>query len=129
MIPACLRVLLCATPVDMRRSFDSLAKLVVEKLEDDPTIEGAMFVFVNAKRDKVKVLWRDTNGFCLLYKRWDDDVAALPEIPDGTTRVTMDAATLARLLDGAALKASTPAPPTTRDVVRAGRALAAAMLR
>ena len=57
-----MRVLLCASPVDMRRSFDSLASLVIERLDEDPTAGDTLFVFVNAARDKVKLLWRDESG-------------------------------------------------------------------
>ena len=98
MIPSTMRVFVCASPVNMRCSFDSLATLVIEQLDEDPTRSDALFVFVNVARDKVKLLWRDENGVCLLYKRWDDDVASLPEIGDGVTHVTIDSDSLARLL-------------------------------
>ena len=121
MIPRGLRVLLCAHPVDMRRSFDGLATLVVEKMDEDPTAQGALFVFVSADRARVKLLWRDTTGFCILYKRLDSLVFALPEIPRGATGVVLDARALSALLDGV----GESAPRTTvRDVARAAKALA-----
>lgn len=122
MIPAALRILLCAAPVDMRRSFDGLAALVVEKLDEDPTVESALFVFINARRNRAKILWRDATGFCLLYKRLDARVFALPEVKDGATRVSLDAAALSTLLDGVTNEA--PPPSTGRDIARAARILA-----
>lgn len=119
MIPTALRILVCTHPVDMRRSFDGLAALVVEQLDEDPTSDSALFVFINAKRSRAKILWRDASGFCLLYKRLDARVFAVPEVEDGVGAISIDAGALAALLDGV-----TPAPPppsTERDVARAAR--------
>lgn len=102
MIPSNVRVLLAVSPVDMRRSFDGLARAVVESLGDDPR-SSSLFVFVNQKRDRIKVLWRDKTGWCLLYKRLDENVVALPEhVAPGAQSVSVDARALARLLDGVA---------------------------
>ncbi len=119
MIPSALRILLCTHPVDMRRSFDGLAALVVEKLDEDPTADGALFVFVNRDRDKAKLLWRDATGFCLLYKRLDTRLFALPDAPADATRVVLDAGALSALLDGAADEP--PHPATAKDIARAAR--------
>jgi transposase len=101
MIPTNLRVLLATNPVDMRRSFDGLARLVVETLGEDPRAAQSLFTFVNHKRDRLKVLWRDTTGWCLLYTRLDENIVAVPaHIPNGAVAVGVDGAALARLLDG-----------------------------
>jgi transposase len=128
MIPSTMRVLLCATPVDMRRSFDGLASLVIERLDEDPTRTDTLFVFVNAARDKVKLLWRDGSGVCLLYKRWDDDVASLPEITEGAVHVTMDRAALAHLLAGTPATTTAQVEPTAKQVARAAKAAAKKVL-
>jgi transposase len=52
----------------MRRSFDGLSLAAQEQLGEDPK-SGALFVFVNKRKNRVKVLWFDHNGYCLLYKR------------------------------------------------------------
>ena len=52
----------------MRKSFDTLSALVIEKVEEDPQ-SGHLFVFVNRRRDRLKVLWWDRSGYCLLAKR------------------------------------------------------------
>ncbi len=122
MIPSALRILLCADPVDMRRSFDGLAALVVERLDEDPTADGALFVFINRRRDRAKLLWRDATGFCVLYKRLDARVFDLPDVSADTTLVVLDARALATLLDG--VPEAGPPRATSRDVARAGRILA-----
>lgn len=125
-----MRVLLCATPVDMRRSFDGLASLVIERLDEDPTRTDTLFVFVNTARDKVKLLWRDGTGVCLLYKRWDDDVAALPDLANDAVRVAMDRGALARLLAGTpASTAVTEREPTPKQVARAAKKAAKKFLQ
>ena len=61
---------------------------------------------------------------CLLYKRWDDDIASLPEIADGATHVTMDRSALSRLLVGSPARSAAQAEPTTKQVSRAAKAAA-----
>jgi transposase len=120
--PRPLRILLCAQAVDMRASFDRLAELVVERLDEDPTVEETLFVFINARRNRAKILWRDATGFCLLYKRLDSRLFAVPDIPVDATHISLDAKALSVLLDGAV--EMPPTPPTDRDVARAARSLA-----
>lgn len=129
MISANARVLLCATSVDMRRSFDGLAGLVVDRMEQDPTSHDAVFVFVNAARTRVKALWADDGGVTILYRRLDGVEVDLPEVPDGATSVQMDMGALRRLLRGASRVTSTTVEPTVRDVARAAKSAARKMLR
>jgi transposase len=62
----------------MRRSFDGLALAAKEHLGEDPQ-SGALFVFVNKNKNRLKVLWFDRNGYCLLYKRLHRARFALPD--------------------------------------------------
>jgi transposase len=78
-LPSSVRILLCTVPQDMRRSFDGLALAAKEHLGEDPQ-SGALYVFVGKRPTRVKVLWWDKNGFCLLYKRLH---RALFKLPDG----------------------------------------------
>ena len=55
-LPASVRVYLCLTPCDMRKSFDSLHALVREHLELD-ALAGHLFVFTSRRRDRVKILY------------------------------------------------------------------------
>lgn len=103
MLPGGLRVLLAVEPVDLRRSIDGLSSYVTTVLQQDPKVERAFFVFANTRRNRAKVLWRDATGWCVLYKRLDKNVVALPSsIADGAKSVWIDPRALSRLLDGVA---------------------------
>ena len=56
------------TTVDMRKSINGLSTLLLEQFEQDPQT-GDVFVFINRKRDKTKILYWDKNGFVIYYKR------------------------------------------------------------
>ena len=115
MIPSAARILVALEPADMRCSIDGLARCVREKLHEDPSTRGALFVFVNRRRDRAKVLWRDANGWCLLYKRLDVRKVIMPS-SDGVTSVAVDLRALAKLLDGVERRR-----PTEREIVRRAR--------
>lgn len=93
MIPASVRIFVCAEPQDMRRGFDGLALAAQEQLEEDPQ-SGALFVFTNKRRNRLKVLWFDRNGFCILYKRVSGAKFVLPN------RRSIDAKMLGWILRG-----------------------------
>jgi transposase len=61
-------VYVVAEPCDLRKSIDGLALAVETSLGASP-LSGAVFVFFNRGRDKVKLLWWDRHGFWLAYKR------------------------------------------------------------
>lgn len=61
-------VYLCRDVIDFRKGINTLAVLVEETLQQDPFSEQ-LFVFCNRKRDKVKILYWERNGFCLWQKR------------------------------------------------------------
>jgi transposase len=61
----------------MRKSIDGLSLLVVGHLERNPT-DGAIYVFVNKYRNKIKILYYDRNGFALWYKRLERGKFKLP---------------------------------------------------
>lgn len=54
--------------VDLRKQHDGLVAIVREQMQRDP-FDGSLFVFFNRRRDRIKLLLRDRNGFWLLYKR------------------------------------------------------------
>ena len=64
-------------PTDMRKNFDGLVGLVTGSLHKDPVRDGA-FVFVNRRRDKMKILLWDRHGFWLLYKRLEAGCFQVP---------------------------------------------------
>jgi len=62
------RVYLACGSTDLRKSIDGLAVLVKEGFELDP-FSHCLFVFCNRKRDKLKILHWEHNGFWLYYRR------------------------------------------------------------
>jgi transposase len=99
-IPTAVRIFVCTERQDMRRSFDALALAVKERLALDPE-SGALFVFASKRNNRVKVLWFDHNGYCILYKRLHGALFELPEAA-ATDRpiAAIDARSLATILRG-----------------------------
>jgi hypothetical protein len=63
-----LRIHVCLGSVDLRGSFDRLSAIVKSTLQADP-LSGHLFVFGNARRNRLKVLWWDGSGFWVAAKR------------------------------------------------------------
>jgi transposase len=61
MLPPSVRIFVCTTPQDMRRSFDRLALAAKEVVGEDPQ-SGALFVFVGKRPTRIKVLWWGAPG-------------------------------------------------------------------
>ena len=99
MIPSSVRIFVCTEPQDMRRSFDGLARVTREVLGEDPQA-GALFCFVNKRANRLKILWWDQNGYCLLCKRLHRAIFVLPDV--GVGPPVIDTKQLARLLAGVA---------------------------
>jgi transposase len=76
-LPASVRVYLCLTACDMRKSFDGLHSLVREQLELD-ALAGHLFVFASRRRDRVKILYWDRDGFAMWSKRLEEGTYAVP---------------------------------------------------
>jgi transposase len=91
----------CATsPVDLRRSFDGLAAAAKDAMAKDPR-SGALFLFVNKSGDRLKVLWWDRTGYCLLYKRLERGVFRFPSaVRPGDTSITICAEEFTKILEG-----------------------------
>ena len=71
--------IVCALkPIDMRKSIDGLSMLVIERLQSQPM--DAVFVFRNKSGDKVKLLYWDTNGFVMHYKRLERGKFKWPQL-------------------------------------------------
>lgn len=58
---------------DMRRSIDGLSDVVRQMLQAEPD-EMSMYLFCGRRRDRIKILLREPDGMCLLYKRLDGNV-------------------------------------------------------
>ena len=84
-LPASVRVYLCLTACDMRKSFDGLHALVREHMELD-AFGGHLFVFTSRRRDRVKILYWDRDGFAVWSKRLEEGTYAVPFGDSGEER-------------------------------------------
>ena len=78
LFPSQMRVYLSLGNTDMRKSINTLAVLVEGSLALDP-FSGCLFAFCNRRRNIVKILYWDRNGFCLWQKRLEKDRFKWPE--------------------------------------------------
>ena len=109
-LPPAVRIFVATAPTNMHLSFDRLAALARDVLQQDP-LSGHLFAFFNRAADKVKILYWDRSGFCLWYKRLEHGVFHLPRA--GAPHLELDAADLLLLLDGIELAATTRRPRYT----------------
>src|SRR6516164_9474669 len=84
-LSAAVRVFLYTRPTDMRKSFDGLQGMVGEFLGQDP-LSGHLFLFLNRRRDRVKVLFWDRDGLVIWYKRLEAGTFQRLDHPAGTER-------------------------------------------
>jgi transposase len=108
-----VRVYLATAPADMRKSFDGLSALAKGAMQLDP-FSGHLFVFANRRRDRIKVLYWDRDGFAVWAKRLERGTYKIPAATAG--RVEMTAADLAALLAGIDLEAARRRPRYARPV-------------
>jgi transposase len=96
-LSAAVRVYFATEAADMRKSFDGLAALASDRLALDP-LSGHLFVFLNKRRDRIKILYWDRDGMAVWAKRLERGTFRLPAATAG--RVEMTTAELAALLAG-----------------------------
>jgi len=94
-----VRIYLCTSPADMRKGFDTLAALVREHLKHDP-LSGHLFLFVGRDKDRIKILYWDSDGFAIWYKRLEEGTFRLPAAKNMGASVELKASELAMLLAG-----------------------------
>ena len=67
-MPATIRVFVAVPPADLRKGYDGLARLVQDVVKEDP-LSGHLFVFANRKRNRIKILYWDRDGYAVWMKR------------------------------------------------------------
>jgi transposase len=98
-VPGRVKIFLCLAPTDMRKSIDGLAGLTTNVLAQDP-LSGHLFVFTGKRRDRLKLLYWDGDGYVVFYKRLERGVFRLPPASAEQTSVTLSATELTMLLGG-----------------------------
>jgi transposase len=100
--PAAIKIYVAVQPVDMRKQFNGLWAAAQEKLNEDPK-SGAVFVFINKERTRLKLLYWDGTGVWVLAKRLEQGRFSWPT---GTQRTKLSLApeALALLVGGIELK-------------------------
>jgi transposase len=110
MIPHGVEIFVGVEPIDLRWGFDTLAGVVTERIGRAPR-SGALFVFFGKRRDAIKILFADTSGLCLFYKRLDRGTFRLPPVHEaGVTSIAIDERALDDLLDGIDIEQATETP-------------------
>ena len=99
-----MRIYVAAEAVDLRRGFDGLAAATRSLIREDP-LNGHLFVFLNRRRNRIKLLVWDRTGYLLLYKRLERGTFHLATQPVvGQRHVEMDAGELGLMLEGVDLR-------------------------
>ena len=94
-----------APPTDLRKGFDALSGLVTTAFSQDPT-SGHLFLFVNRRRDRLKILYWDRDGLAIWYKRLETGSFQLPVINRDAVSIEMSSTQLALILSGIDLRSA-----------------------
>ena len=98
-LPSTVRIYVAAEAVDLRKGHDCLAAATRQIIRGDP-LSGHLFVFMNRRRNRLKVLLWEPSGFLLLYKRLERGRFRLPLTPRlGQRHVEMEATDLALMME------------------------------
>jgi transposase len=98
-LPRSVKVWVAAEPVHMGKQHDGLVALITNAFGDTP-FSGNLYVFISRRGDRAKVLWWERGGFVIYYKRLERGRFKLPTFPPNQSRMALDGAQLAMLLDG-----------------------------
>jgi transposase len=97
------RVFLFLEPVDMRKSFRGLCLLAESVLKEDPA-SGHWFAFINRRRDRLKLLGWDGQGFWIWYKQLESGVFEKPTAQPNRTQMEIDVTQLSLIINGIDLR-------------------------
>lgn len=99
-----IRVYVALEPADMRKSFNGLSALVSERLGEDP-LSGALYIFTNRRRTRLKVLFWDRSGLWCAAKRLERGSFSWPKpARAGERKLSLSPEALAMLTDGIDLR-------------------------
>ncbi len=98
-VTANMRIFFAAGATDMRKGFDGLCGMVSSILQQEPTC-GHLFLFINRRRDKLKILYWDGDGLAIWYKRLEKGTFQMPAVENDQTSVEIRSDELTMLLRG-----------------------------
>jgi transposase len=98
-IASSTRIFVATSPTDMRKGFNGLQGLVSDALGQDP-LSGHLFLFVNRRRDKLKVLYWDGDGLAIWYRRLEQGTFQMPTITGDKTAAEINREDLIMLIRG-----------------------------
>jgi transposase len=96
------RIFISTEPTDMRKGFDGLSAIVEHAWGDSP-LSGDLFVFANRRQTLLKMIYWDTDGYAIWYKRLEQGTFRIPS-PTAEGRIELTAARLAMILEGIDIK-------------------------
>ena len=100
-----LKIYVYTRSTDMRKGINGLSGLVREAFGADPT-DGSLFVFINRRRDRLKILFFSEGGFWLYYRVLESGTFETLNSQSDEKVIHMDSTELAMLLSGVSLAAS-----------------------
>jgi len=113
--PGSLKVFVALEACDLRKSFNGLHALVSERLQEDPR-QGALFVFSNRRRTRLKILYWDGTGLWVMIKRLEEGTFAWPKAVDPhAVKLKLAPEALAMLTDGIDLRGARLRPWYERE--------------
>ncbi len=86
----------------MRKNFDGLSGIVLAEFCNTP-ISGDVFIFINRRRNQIKLLHWQGDGFAIYYKRLEKGTYEIPKVEQGINSVKLKPHELVLILDGIAL--------------------------
>jgi len=98
------RYYLYMEPTDMRKQFDGLAGVVGREFQEAEVMSGDVFIFLNRRRDRIKLLMWDVTGFALYYKRLESGTFEVPLVRAGENTAELAWSELVLLLEGIEMK-------------------------
>lgn len=109
-----LQIHICRKAVDFRKQVNGLSSIVQHQLKLNP-MSGQMFVFLNRRKDKIRILQWERSGFVLFGKYLEEDHFYLPNGEDDLVNITVEQ--LNWLLDGVDISLIKPHPERKYDLV------------
>jgi len=102
---ATTRIFVHTEATDMRKGFQGLSAIIRKQFQSDPT-DGSLFVFINRRRDRMKLLHFADGGFWLYYRLLEAGTFEPLQATDESHKLQIDATELSMLLSGVSLAAS-----------------------